>query len=84
MTVRLLADYLTLWNELPSAKDIYDPILESLRQLPVDRYNSEVQESVKNLTSNLEQLATKPRKRLIHEAKKPKPLRLYEPIIDDQ
>lgn len=83
VTIRLLTDFLTLWNELPSARDIYEPILESLRRLPMDRYNSQVQESVKNLTTNLEQLATKPRKRLTHEAKKPKPLRLYEPVIED-
>jgi hypothetical protein len=84
VTVRLIADFQNLWNELPSAIDIYHPILESLRKLPMDRYNGQIQESVKRLTTDLEQLASKTRKRLAHEAKKPKPLRLYEPIIDDQ
>lgn len=84
VTVRLIADFLTLWNELPSALDIFHPILESLRKLPMNRYNSRIQESVKGLTSDLEQLASRTRKRLVHEAKKPKPLRLYEPVIDDQ
>jgi hypothetical protein len=84
VTVRLIADFLGLWNELPSAIDIYHPILESLRKLPMDRYNSQIQESAKSLTTDIEQLASRTRKRLVHEAKKPKPLRLYEPIIDDQ
>ena len=84
VTVRLLSDFLTLWNELPSAVDIYNPILESLRKLPIDRYNSKVEESVKTLIVSIEQVASRTRKRLLHEAKKPKPLRLYEPAIEDQ
>ena len=84
VTVRLLSDFLTLWNELPSAVDIYNPILESLRKLPIERYNSKVEESVKTLIVSIEQVASRTRKRLLHEAKQPKPLRLYEPAIEDQ
>lgn len=84
VTIRLIADFLALWNELPSALDIFHPILESTRKLPMERYNSQIQESVNRLTTDIEHLASRTRKRLVHEAKKPKPLRLYEPIIDDQ
>lgn len=84
ISVRLLSDFLALWEELPSAMEIYSPVLNTLRKLPINRYNSQVQQSVSLLIANLEKQAGKTKKRLVHEAKKPKPLRLYEPVIEDQ
>ena len=82
--VRLLKDFLSLWDELPSIPEVYNPVLESLRKLPLERYNSCMKESVGALLVQIEKLGGRTRKRLIHEAKKPKPLRLYEPAVEDQ
>lgn len=84
IAVRLLKDFLSLWDELPSILEVYNPVLESLRKLPLDRYNSCIKETAGALLAQIEKLSARTRKRLIHEAKKPKPLRLYEPAVEDQ
>lgn len=83
ITIRLLSDFFDIWSELPAAPEIYSPILESLQKLPSDRYNGKLNEAVKSLAEKIERLTQKTRKRLVHEAKKPKPLRLYEPAVEE-
>jgi len=83
VTVQLISNFLDLWHELPAAIDVFDPILKSLTKLPVEIYHSQVKESVEALVLGLSELKAKTRKRLIHEAKKPRPLRLYEPVIEE-
>lgn len=84
VAVCLLSDFLELWKDLPSSLEIFVPILESLRKLPINRYNNLLKESVNALVTKLEQMSGNRKKCLVHEAKKPRPLRLYEPAIDDQ
>lgn len=82
VTVQLLSDFLSLWNELPSVIEIYSPLLESLGNLPISRYNNQLQDAVRSLSTSIEELTSVTRKRLIYEAKKPKLLRLYEPKVE--
>ena len=84
VTVRLLSDFLALWNEFPSTIDIFKPILENLRKLPLEKYNICLVDSITTLIKSVERLNQVTRTRLIHEAKKPRPLRLYEPVIEEQ
>lgn len=84
ITVRLLSDFVDIWSELPAAPEIYSPVLESLQELPSERYNDKLREAIKGLVEKIRNLCQKTRKRLVHEAKKPKPLRLYEPAVEDQ
>ena len=84
MAVRLATDFLALWKDLPAAVEIYGNILHGLKQLPLDRYNEGINNSVKKLVESIEELNKTSRKKLVHETKKPRPLRLYEPVIEDQ
>jgi len=83
VAVQLISNFVDLWDELPAAAEIYNPILKSLLKLPLEFYNSQVKESVDTLVLRLEKLKAKTRTRLLHEAKKPRPLRLYEPVIEE-
>jgi len=83
VTIRLISNFVDLWNEQPASIEIFNLILKSLVKLPVEHYHSQLKESIEALVLRLNQLTTKTRKRLVHEAKKPRPLRLYEPVIEE-
>merc|ERR1712136_306274 len=59
VTVQLISNFIDLWSELPAAIDVFNPILESLTKLPVERYHSQVKESVETLVIRLNQLKSK-------------------------
>ena len=82
--VKFLDDFLSLWNALPSVMEVYSPIVKNLQSLPLERYPECVGESLKTLVKNIEDLETTKRKRLLHEAKRPKALKLYEPVIEEK
>lgn len=81
--VQLLADFWPLWKEMPAAAEIYEPVVVSLKRVPLERYHSQVKEGVSEFVAAVEESDKNRRKPLMHEAKRPKPLRLYEPMVEE-
>lgn len=73
-----------LWTEQAAAHVIFAPVRKSLEALPLDGYPEAVRSAVDRLFQAVDRLEREPRKRLVHEAKRPKPLRLLDPLVEEK
>jgi len=78
----VMAQYLELWEELPCIKWIVQPWLAPLAALPTDNYPENLQSKVKSLVAKIQNLKQS-LKYMQHEAKKPVPLKMFEPKIEE-
>ena len=81
-TINLLCSFLELWNEIPAVYLIFEPILILLKVGSVKKYPKIIREGVKTLTIELENVKKQKLEYLMFEKKKPKPLKMYDPLIE--
>ncbi|CAG7729154.1 unnamed protein product [Allacma fusca] len=80
LVLSLLEKFILLYEYLPSSQEIFRPIAKSLKEMIVS--SEVIKTSVEKLTGLIENL--KGNKEFLRiAAEKPKPLRLYEPLIDE-
>lgn len=81
--VALLSEFQTLYQELPSYREIFSPILDMMDKLPVNKYPLTLQESIKDLQKTLKERSSKSRMQVSMPHSKPKPLKMFEPKIEE-
>lgn len=81
--VALLSEFQTLYQELPSYREIFSPILDMMDKLPVNKYPQTLQGSVQDLQKTIKERSSKPRKQVSMPQRKPKPLKMFEPKIEE-
>ncbi|XP_025095317.1 nucleolar protein 14-like isoform X2 [Pomacea canaliculata] len=82
-TVRLLQEFSHLYHKLPAAVQVFAPIRIMLNKLPIKKYPTALQESIKKLSSTLEKDSHMKVLPLTMEKKKPQPLRQFEPRVEE-
>ncbi|XP_046383627.1 nucleolar protein 14 homolog [Ischnura elegans] len=85
VAVQLILSWINQLNDLPAKKDIFQPSMGLISLLPTSAYPESLANSVKVLEETLMDMVNNcgPIERLARAAKKPKPLRLYEPAIEE-
>ncbi|XP_061183430.1 nucleolar protein 14-like [Saccostrea echinata] len=81
--VALLSEFSSLYQELPAYKEIFIPVLDMLEKLPVNNYPSTLQVSVQDLQKAVKEITSKPRMQVSMPQRKPKPLKMFEPKIEE-
>lgn len=82
-SVALLSEFQTLYQELPSYREIFSPVLDMMDKLPVNKYPQTLQESIKDLQKTIKERSSKSRKHVSMPQRKPKPLKMFEPKIEE-
>lgn len=82
-TLRLLIDFAKLYEQLPAYKTVFAPIKEMYNKLPTSVYPEEVLTVGGVLLGQLDYQNSKEIAHLVMERKKPKPLKMYEPQIEE-
>lgn len=81
--VALLSEFQTLYQELPSYREIFSPVIDMMDKLPVNKYPLTLQESIKDLQKTLKERSSKSRMQVSMPHSKPKPLKMFEPKIEE-
>ncbi|XP_022106736.1 nucleolar protein 14-like [Acanthaster planci] len=84
-TLSLLSEFATLYAGLASAPEIFDPVRRWLeaKHIPVERYPEDVEELHGSLLGQLTSLSVRPKPHLQREKKRPQPLPMFEPKIEE-
>nr|CAD7454804.1 unnamed protein product [Timema tahoe] len=82
-TVKLLSEFLSQLDELPSCYEVFKPISCILNRLDSSKYPPDIQKDITGLVLNIAALESRKIQLLVVEKKKPKALRLYEPNIEE-
>ncbi|XP_022335567.2 nucleolar protein 14-like [Crassostrea virginica] len=81
--VTLLSEFRSLYQDLPSCAEIFSPVHDMLHKLPVNKYPQSIQESIENLKKTLKESSSKPKKQVCMPHRKPKPMKMFEPKIEE-
>ncbi|KAK7493223.1 hypothetical protein BaRGS_00015560 [Batillaria attramentaria] len=81
--VHLLQEFSHLYSKLPATPQVFAPVLNMLKKLPTSLYPQGVKESVDMLVATLEKDATRPLTPLTVEKKRPQPLKMFEPRVEE-
>ncbi|KAK4875209.1 hypothetical protein RN001_011631 [Aquatica leii] len=79
--LKIISEFNYNFKEFASNREIFALIVKYLELIPIDHYNDNMQEEMKNLLSSLKATTEKKLFYLMAEVKRPKALRLYEPNI---
>ncbi|XP_071089794.1 nucleolar protein 14-like isoform X2 [Haliotis cracherodii] len=81
--VSLLQEFSRLYSDLPAHTDIFSPVLFMCDRLPTSHYPTQLKDSVSGLQEYLKGERQKARKSLVFNRVKPKPLKMFEPLIEE-
>ncbi|XP_056004719.1 nucleolar protein 14-like isoform X2 [Ostrea edulis] len=81
--VTLLSEFNTLYQELPAYKEVFSPVLNMLEKLPVHHYPTTLQVFIQDLQTALKETSSKPRRQVSMPQRKPKPMKMFEPKIEE-
>lgn len=81
----ILQKFVDLYQDLPASFEIFAPVKEHLQRIPSDLYPASVQEIYRNLQTRTNELFTKSlnRNHLTLQARKPEPIKTYEPKFEE-
>lgn len=81
----VLQKFVDLYQDLPASFEIFAPVKEHLQRIPLDLYPASVQEIHSVLLTRLNGLYAKSlnRKHLTLQARKPEPIKTYEPKFEE-
>ncbi|KAK3603036.1 hypothetical protein CHS0354_037784 [Potamilus streckersoni] len=79
----LIREFSNLYAELPSYKEIFTPITNMCKKLPVQDFPTALQKNLKNLMENICANCQRKRQFLVIQKKKPQPLKMYEPKVEE-
>ncbi|KAJ8316913.1 hypothetical protein KUTeg_004817 [Tegillarca granosa] len=82
--VKLLIEFCKLYAELPSFWEIFSPVKSVCDKLPVKFYPDNLQSDIKELEKFISDHQHGIKKSLVIQKKKPKPLIMFEPEIEDE
>nr|CAD7428930.1 unnamed protein product [Timema monikensis] len=82
-TVKLLSEFLSQLDELPSCYEVFKPVFCTLSRLDSSKYPPDIQKDIADLILNITALESSKIQLLVIEKKKPRALRLYEPNIEE-
>nr|CAD7257690.1 unnamed protein product [Timema shepardi] len=82
-TVKLLSEFLSQLDGLPSCYEVFKPVSCTLSRLDSSKYPLDIQKDIAGLVLNITALESRKIQLLVVEKKKPRALRLYEPNIEE-
>nr|CAD7570738.1 unnamed protein product [Timema californicum] len=82
-TVKLLSEFLSQLDGLPSCYEVFKPVSCTLSRLDSSKYPLDIQKDIAGLVLNIAALESRKIQLLVVEKKKPRALRLYEPNIEE-
>uniref|UniRef100_A0A0B7A112 Nucleolar protein 14 n=1 Tax=Arion vulgaris TaxID=1028688 RepID=A0A0B7A112_9EUPU len=81
--LELLLDCIRLWEELPCLTLVFEPCMRLLTLLPKHLYPADVEEKIQSLSQKYDDAKLKKLKVMQQPSKKPVPLKLFEPEIQE-
>ncbi|KAJ9577288.1 hypothetical protein L9F63_006127 [Diploptera punctata] len=81
--IKLLHEFCSNLKDIPASYQIFAPLLNTINKLDLQKYPIQVTDNVKSLVCSIEILSQQKLQHLVIEKKKPKPLRMYEPRIEE-
>ncbi|XP_053407134.1 nucleolar protein 14-like [Mercenaria mercenaria] len=81
---RLLSEYRKLYCDLSSFKEIFTPVLYMCHKLPKHKYPTELQNMINDFTASCEEPCNRKKAPLVMQKKKPKPLKMFEPKVEEK
>lgn len=82
--VNLLTEFCKLYTEFPSFWEIFSRVKSACDKLPVKFYPDDLRSDVKELTDFISGHQHGKKKPLVIQKKKPKPLKMFEPEVEDE
>ncbi|XP_071170324.1 nucleolar protein 14-like isoform X2 [Mytilus edulis] len=82
-TVVLLEQFSAVYDNYPSYQEIFSPIKCQCGKLPVSNYPESLQKQIQRLVNNITDGMETKRKPLLMQKKKPPPLKMFEPKIEE-
>lgn len=82
-TVSLLEQFSSVYDNYPSYKEIFSPIKCQCGKLPVNNYPESLKKQIQRLVNNITDGTETKRKPLVMQKKKPPPLKMFEPKIEE-
>ncbi|XP_014665036.1 PREDICTED: nucleolar protein 14-like isoform X2 [Priapulus caudatus] len=83
VTLKLLCKFAVLYKSLPAYLEIFAPVKNVLCKVPWERYTDSVKASHQQLVQELSN-CLETRQSLSRSKKRPQPLKLFEPLIEDK
>ncbi|CAC5420942.1 NOP14 [Mytilus coruscus] len=81
--VSLLEQFSSVYDNYPSYKEIFSPIKCQCGKLPVSNYPDSLRKQIQRLVNNITDGMETKRKPLVMQKKKPPPLKMFEPKIEE-
>ncbi|KAK9501496.1 hypothetical protein O3M35_012211 [Rhynocoris fuscipes] len=81
LAINLISIIIDLWKDNPGCSLIFEPLLDHINSLEVNKYPESISKTVENIKTSLNEIKNKGLPQIIKEARKPKALRLYDPNI---
>ncbi|CAG2193724.1 NOP14 [Mytilus edulis] len=82
-TAVLLEQFSAVYDNYPSYLEIFSPIKCQCGKLPVNNYPESLQKQIQRLVNNITEGMETQRKPLVMQKKKPPPLKMFEPKIEE-
>ncbi|XP_052249880.1 nucleolar protein 14-like [Dreissena polymorpha] len=84
MTIGLITEFMALYKDLAAFREVFAPILTMLKHLPCQNYPESLKEKIQACKEECEKFSSKPLKPLAMQKKKPKPLKMFEPKVEEK
>ncbi|XP_052770392.1 nucleolar protein 14-like isoform X2 [Mya arenaria] len=83
-TLGLLLEFSKMYKDLMTFREIFEPVVSMCKCLPTDNYPESIQTRIELLVSQCEEYSSKSRQPLAMQKKKPKPLKMFEPKVEEK
>ncbi|XP_031569583.1 nucleolar protein 14-like [Actinia tenebrosa] len=83
LALHLTDQFALLYKDLPSFKEIFDPVLAHLQRIPIQSYPQPVKDLQSSLRQSLTTCSDQPRNHLTLHARRPEPLKAFTPKFQE-